>query len=90
MTILRFDLPLSLTLEAPFSIPGGATSALGVDIALARNADKKVIVPASHLKGVLSAACAEIAAAAPEAAGKKIGKSRLSMVFSMKHWPKPV
>jgi len=58
--LYRYD--LCLELRAPVLIGGGAASRFGVDTLQMRDADGRVIIPDTHLKGVLRAAWEALAA----------------------------
>lgn len=53
MTVFYGSFPLSITLKAPFLIAGTNPVEYGVDIAQIRNHHGQVVIPDSHVKGVL-------------------------------------
>ena len=65
MKTSSWTLPLSVTLAAPWAIPGASGGALGLDVMLAREGGKPAI-PAAHVKGVLRDACTTLATQLPE------------------------
>lgn len=56
-----FRLPISVTLKAPWCIPGGSLAGQDVDIRLARNFAGHFILPGSLLRGVVRGAAKSIA-----------------------------
>lgn len=86
MSVVRFEIPLEIVLEAPFCIPGSDVGSIGLDVTLARNAAGKVIIPGSHLKGVLRDACMQIVDAAPKAV---IGEFALKEAVTHFFGPEP-
>ena len=75
MTVLRHEVPLGITLVAPFVSGGLQAGRMGVDVTLSRNADERLILPGTLVAGVLRAAMEAVRMAAPNGALTLSGQS---------------
>ena len=65
MTLFRYEIPLSITLISPFATRGLIVDRASIDLPLARNRDKQLILPGTLITGILRAALARLAEAVP-------------------------
>lgn len=64
MTLIRHEIPISITLISPFATRGLIVDRASIDLPLARNRDKQLILPGTLITGILRAALQRLADAA--------------------------
>lgn len=64
MTVLRYEIPISVTLVSPFATRGLVVDRASIDLPLARDQEGRFILPGTLITGVLRAALRRLAEAA--------------------------
>ncbi len=62
MTVFRYEIPIEITLQVPFATRGLTVSRASLDLPLARNSNKELIIPGTLVMGNVRAALERLAA----------------------------